>query len=88
MKEVKEKRKRCLERCSRVPENVEWTEHCQARCGKRKVLKKGEEDNKVKKSKNKDRRRKEETKKEKKKETKKGNKVGPLETFIKYLFRS
>merc|ERR1739844_513436 len=90
---------RCLTRCTKRPENIEWTEKCKKRCEKLAApeMEENEENNgkrrrsnkKTKKQKGKKEKREKKVKKEKKGESQDHGvkKVGPLETFIKFLFK-
>ena len=87
--EVNKKVARCLARCSRRPEAAKWTEKCNLRCEKLAEKENEENDNTEGK-----RRRNKKTKKQKEKKNEDAEshddvvkKVGPLETFIKFLFK-
>merc|ERR1711997_1200442 len=85
--EMNKKVARCLSRCSRRPSNTKWTEKRNTRCEKiaaEEMEEENENNGKRKRNKKTKNQRKEKNHQDKEEDVVK--KVGPLETFIKFLF--
>jgi len=83
--ETNKKVARCLARCSRRPENMKWTEKCNMRCEKIAAQETEENENNTKRKRNKKTKKQKEDKNQDSLEN--VAKKGPLETFIKFLFK-
>merc|ERR1712183_407453 len=87
--EMNKKVARCLSRCSRRPSNTKWTEKCNTRCEKiaAEEMEEENENNNGKRKRNKKTKKQRKEKNHQDKEEDVVKKVGPLETFIKFLFK-